>query len=401
MSILRYGASAVLILTGILTGGLAFSPVNISTTATPTSSRPEQKAIYHPASGLNALAGMALIGTGLWLALKDGEEKEERIFLPPDEAEYYAEPIEEVEEETHEQVPLAPPEKPEVVVRPAPTRLQVEPNYEEVRSLVFENSLAIVGQEKGSGKTSKLGWLVGEHIKQGHLVWFCNPFAPFEEFHGLKVFGRGLNYEEVVNCISLFSEIAKERIRLRSTSSYNPFDDVHIHLALDEVSNYADELQDIDETVLSRFWIVAIQFVRQANMSFGLATHGLTKALMGGKALDGKFDTIQKGVTQLYAQAKLDPNVLGGKRCRGTANLIHYEGDNRISTQIQIPNWMQGPPKYDYTQLVQEHLPHYDRMNEYYLTGKWQSGEAWAISNVRSQLKQQETDIWEDEDGRN
>ena len=52
-----------------------------------------------------------------------------------------------------------------------------EDKYAEVKSLVYENTVGIVGKEKGSGKTSKLGYLIAEHIKLGHLVWMINPFA--------------------------------------------------------------------------------------------------------------------------------------------------------------------------------------------------------------------------------
>lgn len=52
-----------------------------------------------------------------------------------------------------------------------------EEKYVEVKSLVYENTVGIVGKEKGSGKTLKLGYLIAEHIKVGHLVWMVNPFA--------------------------------------------------------------------------------------------------------------------------------------------------------------------------------------------------------------------------------
>ncbi len=40
-----------------------------------------------------------------------------------------------------------------------------EDKYAEVKSLIYENTVGIVGKEKGSGKTSKLGYLIAEHIK--------------------------------------------------------------------------------------------------------------------------------------------------------------------------------------------------------------------------------------------
>lgn len=390
-SIFRYSLSFSACLLGLLVGGSALTSVEVQSTATPTSSRPQMKRVYHPAAGLHFITGLILIGSGASFAVFGGSEEEGIRSLPQIESEQFL-------DFTEDDVELPEPEDAPVAsgstrIQSVPTRLQkpVE-EYSEVRSLLYENSLAIIGPEKGSGKTSKLGWIIGEHIKQGHLVWFCNPFAAYEEFHGLKVFGRGVDHEESASIISLFSAIAVHRIKLRGTTSYKPFEDVHIHLALDEMSDYADAIYEIDEEVLANFWKAAIQFVRQANMSFAIASHGMTKSMMGGKALDGKMDTIQKGVTQLYAQAKLDPSVLGGKSCRGTANLISYEGDNRISTQIKIPSWMQGPPNYDYTQLIAEHLPNYEKINAHYLSGDWlKTTEPFEIANFRSSLSE---DIW-------
>jgi hypothetical protein len=100
-----------------------------------------------------------------------------------------------------------------------------EDKYAEVKSLVYENTVGIVGKEKGSGKTSKLGYLIGEHIKLGHLVWMVNPFAKGQQWKGIKVFGRGYNFVEATNAIreftriaSLFGESPKLEMKPRSTS---------------------------------------------------------------------------------------------------------------------------------------------------------------------------------------
>ncbi len=83
-----------------------------------------------------------------------------------------------------------------------------EDKYTEVKSLVYENTVGIVGKEKGSGKTSKLGYLIAEHIKLGHLVWMVNPFAKGQQWKGIKVFGRGYKFVEATNAIREFTRIA-------------------------------------------------------------------------------------------------------------------------------------------------------------------------------------------------
>lgn len=245
-----------------------------------------------------------------------------------------------------------------------------EDKYAEVRSLVYENTVGIVGKEKGSGKTSKLGYLIGEHIKLGHLVWMVNPFAKGQQWRGIKVFGRGYNFVEATNAIREFTRIAFWRIAEAGdeTKEYEPFDDYHLHLSLDEMSNYSSEIDGIDSSVMPKFWEAVVQFLRQANMSVSFASHGDTQAMLGGaKALAGKSETIKDAIIWLYAQAITDRNVEGNKRCAGWGYLIRPDGGDRQKLRIEIPAWMQGPPatrldgkdKYNYIELVQKYCPQF------------------------------------------
>lgn len=245
-----------------------------------------------------------------------------------------------------------------------------EDKYGDVKSLVYENTVGIVGKEKGSGKTSKLGYLIAEHIKLGHLVWMVNPFAKGQHWKGIKVFGRGYNFVEATNAIRDFTRIAFFRIAEAGdeTKEYEPFEDIHIHLSLDEMSNYSSEVDTIDATVMPKFWEAVVQFVRQANMSVSFASHGDTQAMLGGaKALAGKSETIKDAIVWLYAQAVTDRNIEGNKRCAGWAYLIRPDGGERQKLRVDIPHWMQGPPatridgkdKYNYVQLVQKYCPQF------------------------------------------
>ena len=249
-------------------------------------------------------------------------------------------------------------------------RAASEDKYGDVKSLVYENTVGIVGKEKGSGKTSKLGYLIAEHIKLGHLVWMVNPFAKGQHWKGIKVFGRGYNFVEATNAIREFTRIAFFRIAEAGdeTKEYEPFEDIHIHLSLDEMSNYSSEVDNIDAAVMPKFWEAVVQFVRQSNMSVSFASHGDTQAMLGGaKALAGKSETIKDAIVWLYAQAVTDRNVEGNKRCAGWAYLIRPDGGERQKLRVDIPHWMQGPPatridgkdKYNYIQLVQKYCPQF------------------------------------------
>jgi hypothetical protein len=245
-----------------------------------------------------------------------------------------------------------------------------EDKFAPVKSLVYENTVGIVGKEKGSGKTSKLGYLIAEHIKLGHLVWMVNPFAKGQHWKGIKVFGRGYNFVEATNAIREFTRIAFWRIAEAGdeTKEYEPFEDYHLNLALDEMSNYSSEIDAIDSTVMPKFWEAVVQFLRQANMSVSFASHGDTQAMLGGaKALAGKSETIKDAIVWLYAQAVTDRNIEGNKRCAGWGYLIRPDGGSRQKQRIEIPHWMQGPPstrldgkdKYNYIELVQKYCPQF------------------------------------------
>jgi hypothetical protein len=245
-----------------------------------------------------------------------------------------------------------------------------EDKFAPVKSLVYENTVGIVGKEKGSGKTSKLGYLIAEHIKLGHLVWMVNPFAKGQHWKGIKVFGHGYNFLEATNAIREFTRIAFWRIAEAGdeTKEYEPFEDYHLNLALDEMSNYSSEIDAIDSTVMPKFWEAVVQFLRQANMSVSFASHGDTQAMLGGaKALAGKSETIKDAIVWLYAQAVTDRNIEGNKRCAGWGYLIRPDGGDRQKQRIEIPHWMQGPPatrldgkdKYNYIELVQKYCPQF------------------------------------------
>ncbi|BAY84380.1 hypothetical protein NIES267_38760 [Calothrix parasitica NIES-267] len=282
-----------------------------------------------------------------------------------------------------------------------------EEKYVEVKSLVYENTVGIVGKEKGSGKTSKLGYLIAEHIKLGHLVWMVNPFAKGQQWKGIKIFGRGYKFIEATNAIREFTRIAFWRIAEAGdeTKEYEPFDDYHLHLSLDEMSNYSSEIDTIDSAVMPKFWEAVVQFLRQANMSVSFASHGDTQAMLGGaKALAGKSQTIKDAIVWLYAQAITDTSVEGNKRCAGWAYLIRPDGGERGRLRIEIPTWMQGPPctrldgkdKYNYIQLVQKYCPTY-----LYLPVSAKKPSPEEISSIPTDTEQfrqkliEQEDIWD------
>ena len=145
--------------------------------------------------------------------------------------------------------------------------------YFEVRSLVEEGALLIIGAP-GSGKTEKLCWIMASHCHQGHWVWLINPFTPTWRYKGLRVFGRDLNYQEAASGLREFVEEANKRIHSRDTDpNYNPFNELHIHLAIDEISNYSNRISQHDETVMQDFWKICTQSLKEVNISVSVVSH--------------------------------------------------------------------------------------------------------------------------------
>ena len=232
---------------------------------------------------------------------------------------------------------------------PLPTPYSLLPNM---------GCVGIVGHQKGSGKTSKLAWLVAEHIKRSREVWVINPFCPAAHFKGVRVWGKGLNYKNAAIGIRKFAEIGHNRIKRRGIDpNYDPFNDTPLVLILDELSNYSSAIDKEDPEAIPMLWDLIIQFIRQANMFVAFASHGDTQALLGGnKALAGKSEAIKIAINWIYAQAQIDPSVPGNYRCAGWADFIEEGG--KAKQKINIPNWLQAPnPKFDYTQIIAEYCP--------------------------------------------
>lgn len=229
-----------------------------------------------------------------------------------------------------------------------PQAFYTSDRYAEVRSLANEGTILIVGGQ-GSGKTEKLGWLMATHCRKGHWVWFINPFAPAAHYKGLYVLGRGRNFLEVAEGLRAFTKEAQRRIELRGLDeNYDPFNELHIHLAIDELSDYEAEVAKYDDGIMQEFWAVCTQFLRQANMSVSLVSHGDTQAMMGG-GQQGKSKAIKRNIVRLYCQWKVDLSVRGGRRCAGWAQKVTMKANGQEAvTRINIPEWMVAPSDYNY-----------------------------------------------------
>lgn len=230
-------------------------------------------------------------------------------------------------------------------------RISVSPAIEE---LIDAPAVAFVG-EMGSGKTSKLGWLIGRHVSRGDRVLVVNPFVAFGEFEGVEVFGRGNDFDSASQGVKLFIDEVKSRIEKRAREAYDPLRDRHWHLALDEMTNYSSKLPD---KLLGEFWEIVLQGLRQANTSVSMVSHGFTQRMLGGsEALRGLSDAIERQFVVVLSKSRANPDYVPGKGLSPKIPeewgiLQRWDGTELKRDRVECPRWMQPPAGYDFRSLA-------------------------------------------------
>jgi hypothetical protein len=240
-----------------------------------------------------------------------------------------------------------------------------------VEELIDAPAVAFIG-EMGSGKTSKLAWLMGRHVERGDRVLMINPFCAFGEFGGIEVFGRGNDFSTATKGIQLFIDEAKRRIEKRALEDYDPLRDRHWHLALDEMTNYSSKLPD---DLLAELWETTLQGLRQCNMSVGMVSHGFTQRMLGGsEALKGLSDAIERQFVVLLCKSKPNPNYRpsGGQSPKIPESwgiLQRWDGAELKRDRVDCSQ-MQAPNNLDFRPLQQPPLPKLGRKSSDKLLGE-------------------------------
>lgn len=224
------------------------------------------------------------------------------------------------------------------------------------RSQLALEPLVLIYGPLGSGKTSKGGWLISEHLKLGHQVQVVNPVMEFHSYKGLKTWGKGLDYDSANQGIAIFTIEVCERLRKRGQGDYDPFSSPHLCLVCDEVTNWESKM---DAEIMGGFLEVCTQFLRQANASVIITSHGDTLTCTGGKkAGNGKADVLKRQFLRVECQAKYDPNIPGGKTCAGWAILRWQQNGSECSEKFDTQGMLPPNPDYDYSSFA--HAPSRD-----------------------------------------
>ncbi|NER52310.1 MAG: ATP-binding protein [Symploca sp. SIO1A3] len=218
------------------------------------------------------------------------------------------------------------------------------------RSQLALEPLVLIYGPQGSGKSSKGGWLISEHLKLGHQVQVVNPVMKFHSYNGLKTWGKGLDYDSANQGMATFTSVVSERLKKAGNSDYDPFSSPHICLICDEVTNWESRM---DAEIMGEFLEVCTQFLRQANASVIITSHGDTLTCTGGKkAGNGKADVLKRQFLRVECQAKYDPNIPGGKTCAGWAILRWQQNGSECSEKIETQGMLPPNPDYDYSSFA-------------------------------------------------
>lgn len=260
--------------------------------------------------------------------------------------------------------PLVVSEQP-TVLDPAPPATVIEkapiPDLPYLK-LLLENTIVLVGFEKGSGKTSRLAHLLALFIKKGAHVKYASSILYHGQFAGIEVArGRQGDFSKVEEMIRWFVEAMDERKdKCFEIPGYSPFNEPTLVLALDEGSNYSSH---VDQDLMGRLWDVASQDTRQMNACLIFCSHGMTLDMLGGKqALEGKRQTINEGVCWVKLSAVTDAKVNGNKRPCSVVEKgkVHGSSDWICEEKLVMPLDVTKPPEnYDYRALVQEYCPQF------------------------------------------
>lgn len=214
---------------------------------------------------------------------------------------------------------------------------------------IVSSQLLIFSGSQGSGKTTRAARVIELKIELlNAFVIVCNPFSKASEWHGIPVAGRGVDingnlqkmsdydsYSDVEYALNWFVKICEGRSqKQRSDENYNPMEDKHICLVLEEVTDWGSH---ISKEIMRAFWQKTMRTLRQLNLSVVLVTHSVTADGLGGKeSTSGYIETILRQSEYFIFNSITNKNIKNGespkipsKEARWKpANIDSKKGDN-------------------------------------------------------------------------
>lgn len=189
-------------------------------------------------------------------------------------------------------------------------------------------SILIFGPQ-GSGKTSFASWLMHRRIANGHAIEVCDPHRECGQWDGLKVYGDGMNYEQIDENLRLFIKRVKARYQQRASTPGCKFK--KLTMVCDEFTQWSAKCSNAAE-----FFETALSDIRKVEMHVIFISHARTMSALGGAK--GLAKTRDAGLLEVELFAKVDP-VTKKASPKLEGNLKFPGGDSR---PIKIATYMKG-----------------------------------------------------------
>lgn len=232
-------------------------------------------------------------------------------------------------------------------------------DYSWVEAMLVQPFTLIYGKQ-GGGKSSKLGYAVMRAAKENYKIIIVDPHAYAAKWRGLKVYGKGRNYDGSKNIgmpsaedgiRSFIAEVERRYELIATVEGYDPMkDERRLVLACDEVSNWGD---NIDPDLMKELMNLVLAELRKANAAVFFAAHGKTLKFFGGKAAAGTRDAIDALAcfVECFSQ-----HVEGTSppEYEPTGKVMFKTSNDDRPYEVGTPNWLVEPPNYNYQVFVQQ-----------------------------------------------
>lgn len=213
--------------------------------------------------------------------------------------------------------------------------------YEWVRE--WENSGTILNYGgQGSGKTGKNNYLIKHHHAQGAEIWVFDPHAAYGQYPEFcKVFGGGMNYDEINTAMCEFVDEVLDRYEKRhSIPGYAE----SIYTQTKRIVLFCEEMQDwcsnVNDDILEKFVGKVLTSTRKANMGVVITSQSGSVTSWLGKAARGNKELVEMSVGKLEGIPKTDPSVPGGLRPDAIAWWKPSGKADKDRIQVSYPDWI-------------------------------------------------------------
>jgi len=200
-----------------------------------------------------------------------------------------------------------------------------------INHLINYPTVRVTGPQ-GAGKSRIVEEITRLRCDAGYEAIVIDPHAEYGQWEGLKVVGKGQNYQEIDRWISAFIQEIKDRYNRRATEpNYNP---KPITVICEELTGWKKNgVKNAGDLELAGY-----SDTRKINIAITLVAHGKTSELMGGGK--GLAKTREAGAADLELFAEIDNRT--GKAAPKLEGILKLPSQD--PQPVRIPQLSPLPP---------------------------------------------------------